>query len=113
MKSDRNEAITKNDQFLIIYSGRGVWGGGYEVLLRNAQIRILQHFVIRVGRREQALFQRADTISMRGCQAEPELEILLATLARCTCTTTRQRINKPDSALSARFSPGREKKTRV
>lgn len=26
MKSDRNEAITKNDQFLIIYSGRG--GGG-------------------------------------------------------------------------------------
>lgn len=85
-------------------------GGGYEVLLRNAQIRILQHFVIRVGRREQALFQRADTISMRGCQAEPELEILLATLARCTCTTTRQRINKPDSALSARFSPGRKKK---
>lgn len=28
MKSDRNEAITKNDQFLIIYSGRGRgWGG--------------------------------------------------------------------------------------
>lgn len=49
MKSDRNEAITKNDQFLIFYSGRE---GG--VLLRNAQIRILQHFVISVGRREQA-----------------------------------------------------------
>lgn len=69
MKSDRNEAITKNDQFLIIYSGRGREGGGwkYEVLLRNAQIRILQHFVIRVGRREQALFRRADAISARGC----------------------------------------------
>lgn len=69
MKSDRNEAITKNDQFLIIYSGRrGRRGWKYEVLLRNAQIRILQHFVIRVGRREQALFRRAGTISMRGCQ---------------------------------------------
>lgn len=74
MKSDRNEAITKNDQFLIIYSGRGRgWGGAagvgkYEVLLRNAQIRILQHFAIRVGRGEQALFRRADIISMRNCR---------------------------------------------
>lgn len=41
MKTDRNEAITKNDQFLIICS-RGENG----VLLRNAQIGILQHSVI-------------------------------------------------------------------
>lgn len=46
MKTDRNEAITKNDQFLIIYSRRGEKN---EVLLRNAQIGILQHFVISVG----------------------------------------------------------------
>lgn len=51
MKTDRNEAITKNDQFLIIYSREK-----NEVLLRNAQIRILQHFVISVGLRKQALF---------------------------------------------------------
>lgn len=84
MKSDRNEAITKNDQFLIIYSGRdGDLGGWkYEVLLRNAQIRILQHFVIRVGRREQALFRRSDTISMRGCQ---RLAARVRNITRHTC----------------------------
>lgn len=43
MKTDRNEAITKNHQFLIIYSRKK-----NEALLRNAQIRILQHFVISV-----------------------------------------------------------------
>lgn len=56
MKSDRNEAITKNDQFLIIYSGG--WGGQKknEVLLRNAQIRIPQHFVISAGRLRKTRF---------------------------------------------------------
>lgn len=52
MKTDRNEAITKNDQFLIIYSREKK----NEVLLRNAQIRILQHFVISVRLQKQALF---------------------------------------------------------
>lgn len=50
MKTDRNEAITKKDQFLIICS-RGENG----VLLRNAEIGILQHSVISAGPRKQAL----------------------------------------------------------
>lgn len=58
MKTDRNEAITKNDQFLIICS-RGENG----VLLRNAQIEILQHSVISTGLRKQALLLDSDTIN--------------------------------------------------
>lgn len=65
MKTDRNEAITKNDQFLIICSR-----GGNGVLLRNAQIGILQHSVISTGLRKQALLLDSDTIKTKGCQAE-------------------------------------------
>lgn len=64
MKTDRNEAITKNDQFLIIYSRKK-----NEVLLRNAQIRILQHSVISVRRQKQAgafVLRSTGTINMKG-----------------------------------------------
>lgn len=59
MKTDRNEAITENDQFLIIYSRNRK----NEVLLRNAQIRTLQHFLISVRLRKQALFQAQTQLS--------------------------------------------------
>lgn len=90
MKTDRNEAITKNDQFLIICS-RGENG----VLLRNAQIGILQPSVISTGPRKNKLCFKIQT-QLKWKAARPgfygyyvmklEFEIWLDTVARCNNT---------------------------
>ncbi len=81
-----------------------------EVLLRNAQIRILQHFVISVRLRKQALFKGTDTINMKGWQAkllwllcyEAWITDITSHNARCSCCTTWRgtfMLNCPDSAI--------------
>lgn len=120
MKSDRNEAITKNDQFLIIYSGTGRESGALEIWSAAQKCTDQDSATFcNQGRAARTSFVSARTqiISMRGCQCSA-FTAWFRNITRHTCQVHMYnhtaRINKPECALSTCFyTGGIRKKTRV